>query len=333
MPIRQFSSGAVICLALIILAITPARAGSIEAFAGTVGGTATSCSTFGPPSPISFFGSPGFGIGINGNGISDCGLQGSLVDNIAAFGPVTAANSVNASYSGGNFAGTANAVSNYGVVGASSHGVVTGFTSTEDEAAGAGLWTDTLTINGGTPFTQGSVKYTFTIDGSLNSGSNPPFTSQVLAGLGLQQGSFFQGNIFTSSASSGSTGTILGNTSYPGFTMGSGTVSGSGTFASVPINFIFGVPFTLEVGLYAEAFPATGSTSDANFLATAGLTGIQVLDASGAPLTDFTIVSGSGAQYGASGLISDPAAPEPATVWLAGCCILFGLFVTRRCRA
>jgi hypothetical protein len=87
--IRLFRVGALLPLGvgLVTCAIPPARAGNLEAFAGTVGGS-SSCSTFGPPAPVQLFGSPGFSIGITGNGISDCGLTGSLVDQNLPLGPI-----------------------------------------------------------------------------------------------------------------------------------------------------------------------------------------------------------------------------------------------------
>jgi hypothetical protein len=305
----------------------------LDAFAGTVGGNST-CGTFGPPAPVNFFGSPGFGIGINGNGISDCGLAGSLVDHNAALGPLTAANSVSAAVPGGTFTGTANGTANYGVVGGSSHGVMGGITGplVFSEAAGLGIWEDNLTYTSPThaPGTQGTVMYTFTVAGNLTTTvPNPPFATQEISSLAFQQDAFFQGDIFTAAVTGGSLGSILGNGSYPGFTFVPGSISGSGKFPSVPITFTWGKPFDLKVGLIAEALPDTGSTSDVNLLAT--LTGIQILDASGKPVSDFSVASGSGAQYGAGGILAEPgpsAVPEPATVFpAAGGLFLFGMIL------
>ena len=78
------------CLAttLVLIGTSSATASSLESIAGAVGGQST-CSTFGPPARIgSLFGSI-FSIGDVGNGISDCGLQGSMQSLAGAQGPLT----------------------------------------------------------------------------------------------------------------------------------------------------------------------------------------------------------------------------------------------------
>ena len=63
------------------------------------------------------------------------------------------------------------------------------------------------------------------------------------------------------------------------------------------------------------------------------LTGIELFDANGNPITDFSLTSGSGAVYGADGLLSEPtsATPEPAMAWLLASGLLL-VFVAARIR-
>ena len=165
----------------------------------------------------------------------------------------------------------------------------------------------------------GKVVYTFTIGGALTTPvPTPPFASTNIANLVVQQGSFFQGNIFTARTVSTETGTILGNPSYPGFTTSLGSVQGDGQFSSASIPFVWGESANLTVGLAAVGFPATGATVDAFLKAV--LSGIKVFDASGNLLNDFKITAASGAVYQASGVSS---VPIPAAIWLFGLGLAF----------
>jgi hypothetical protein len=212
---------------------------------------------------------------------------------------------------GGPYVGSATGNANYGVVGGVATGTFNGFTATLaiGESAAFGKFNDSLTYTSPThpAGTQGSVIYTFTIHGDISIASSTTTASQGLADLGFSQDKAFQGDIFTASATTGSTGTILGNTSYPGFSTSPGGLSGTGTFSSVPFAFTFGTPVSIQAGLLAEAFPDTKSTVTTDFSTTAKLTGIKILDGSGNVVTDFAVQSASGTLYGAMGVVPEPS--------------------------
>jgi hypothetical protein len=298
---------------LIILGVTDAGASGLEAIAGAVGGQ-SSCSTAVTPTSISLSFGGVFGIGTTGNGISDCGLQGSIQDNIATKGPLTSTNTVAATVGEGSYTGSSSASSNYGSLGVAAHGNLIGVTNTFGvaQAGGFALFNDDLTFTSPT-LTNGSsghVVYTFTISGALTTPvPTPPFASQNLAELAIRQDAFRQ-SIFTATTYP-DRATILGNPSYPGFTLSPGSIQGSGQFSTVAIPVTLGTAEKLTVGLAAVSYPATGATLDAHLNAV--LSGIAFYDPSNNLLTNFSIRSASGAVYSANGVSS---VPIPATVWL-----------------
>jgi hypothetical protein len=74
------------------------------------------------------------------------------------------------------------------------------------------------------------------------------------------------------------------------------------------------MPFELTFGVFAYALPRAGS-ANSSFASTALLTGIDIFDASGRRIDNFTIVSGSGTVYGPHG-VQIAAVPEPTTTAL-----------------
>ncbi len=114
------------------------------------------------------------------------------------------------------------------------------------------------------------------------------------------------------------------------------------TFVTQLLPFTFGTPFNLRVDLTAnvnfdifkafslDQIAGLGITGEpahfgANFFDTAQLTGIQVFDADGNPIPDFTIQADSGTQY-------PLGVPEPDTIALLGIggLVVGGLTVIRR---
>jgi glucose/arabinose dehydrogenase len=324
---------------LTLLGVADATASSLESVAGAVGGQ-SSCSTSGSRPPISTLFGSYFQIGTTGNGISDCGLQGSIQDRTATQGPLTTTSSVNTTVGGGTYTGSSSATSNFGALSVASHGQMLGVTRPGgvNQSGGFSIFNDQLTFKSSTQANGGlgKVVYTFTIGGGLTTPvPTPPFSSTNIANLVIQQGSFFQGNIFTARTASTETGTILGNPSYPGFTTALGTVQGSGQFSSASIPFVWGESVNLTVGLAAVGFPATGATVDA-FL-NAVLSGIKVFDASDNLLNDFSITAASGSVYLASGVSSvqippafsafglGPRVPDPIPTVITKGNVLIGL--------
>lgn len=311
-----------------MLGITNTYAAGLESIAGAVGGQ-SSCGTSGSRPPVSTLFGSYFQIGITGNGISDCGLQGSIQDHTATRGPLTTNNSVSATVGGGPYTGSSRATSNFGALSVATHGQMLGVSGPGGvtQSGGFSIFNDQLTFNSPTQAngSLGKVVYTFTIGGALSTPvPNLPFVSTNIANLVVQQDSFYQPNLFTAKTDTSST--ILGNPSYPGFTTSQGAVQGEGQFSSGQIPFTWGESADLTVGLAGVSFPATGSTLDV--LLNAVLSGIKVYDSSGNLLTNFNINAVSGSAYSANG-VSPTSTPIPAAVWLFGSGLI-GLIGFRR---
>jgi hypothetical protein len=304
-----------------MLGITNATASSLQSVAGAVGGQ-SSCNTYGSRPPVSTLFGSYFQIGTTGNGISDCGLQGSIQDQTATRGPLTTTNAVSATVGGGPYTGSSRATSNFGALSVASHGEMLGVSGPGGvtQSGGFSIFNDQLTFSSPNQASGnlGKVVYTFTIGGALATPvPNSPFHSESIANLVVKQDSFFQGNIFTAKADAGGPGTVLGGTSYPGFTMSQGAVEGEGQFTSGQIPFTWGKSADLTVGLAGVSFPTTGSTLDV--LLNAVISGIKVYDSSGNLLTNFNINAASGSVYSANGVSS---VPIPAAIWLFSCGLL-----------
>lgn len=316
---------------LIVLGISDATATSLESIAGAVGGS-SSCNTYGSRPPINTFFGGYFSIGTTGNGVSDCGMQGGVQDSIAAKGPLTTTHSVSASINGVPYTGTSRATSNFGELSVAAHGNLPGLPGVGNylrQSGGFSFFNDQLTFNSPTQASgdKGKVVYTFTIGGALATPvSSQPFVSENIANLSVKQDSFFQGNIFTARTSgTSSVGTILGNPSYPGFSMSNGAVQGEGQFSTTQLPFVWGKPSDLTVGLAGVSIPM-GTSLDV--LLNAALSGIEVYDASGNLLNNFNINSASGSVYSANG-VAIVTTPIPAAFGLLGSGLL-GLIGVRR---
>jgi hypothetical protein len=329
---RTYIRACSLATTLALVGASSATASSLESLAGAVGGQST-CGTFGPPDRIgSLFGSI-FSIGDVGNGISDCGMKGSIQTLTAAQGPLTSTNSVSATVGGGPYTGTSSATSNYGILSAAAHGTNLGVTNTLgfSQSGGFAIFNDELTFTSPTQTngSSGTVVYTFTIDAALTTPvPTPPFASQNFAELAVQQGDFVQGHVFNASTYATSDGRVLNDPSYPGFTVSQGSVEGSGQFSSVPLPFVWGVEENLTVGLATTSTPSTGATLDSHVNGV--LTGIAVYNADGSLNGNFKIRATSGSVYTADGV---SLVPEPQTyaLLLTGL-VLVGFVAKRRSR-
>jgi hypothetical protein len=160
------------------------------------------------------------------------------------------------------------------------------------------------------------VRLTFTIDGGLNvSGSDetrmevdyqqdagPLFTLLAAGYSPVNQETFM--------SAPNSFGTRFGPGTFGGFTLAAQSLNGSGEFTTSDLPIVFGTSFDVTAGLLVWAIPSATDTAFIDFLSTVRLTGIQVLNASQQPVA-FTIVSGSGTSYDASGV---HLTPDPFTV-------------------
>jgi hypothetical protein len=282
------------------------------------------------PLIVDFFG--GNGVGLPFNGLPVGGLPGVERSKSSPSGPLL--DSASASGSGdsifGNWSasGSSSANAAFGKVGAAGSGSMVGSGDANSVAGfeAAALFTDSMTVPDAVRNGQaGSAVLHFSIDGSLavSGGSAAFFANYEKDG----------GPIFTLMTASIQAGTPSffpsGSSGAAGYVITPTSISGGGVFDTVPLDVVFGTPFDLTFGVFAYALPRSGSAAG-SFASTALLTGIDIFDAAGRRIDDFTIVSGSGTLYGPHGL-QVAAVPEPTTTALlaAG---LAGMFATWRRR-
>jgi hypothetical protein len=319
-----------VCTAL--LCAGAASAASLDTWVGVVGGAGNGnigqgCTTYGPPAGISFFTSNGFGVPLGG--ITACGYSGSVTQTTAGSGPLTLGGSLspvllgNPGYSG-SFDGTAAAVADFGRLGADAHanisGGIPGSPTALFESFAAARFTDTLTAtsplaaNGSAGF----IRYAFSIDGlSTSLGAPGPYLfGETLAVLDVQQDNGPVYGLLNASIRRGETGTINNGAPPAGWTTSMGSLAGGSTFYSLDLPMVWGQAFDLSVGLMAFAY----GTADSDFLHTAQLSGVTLMDANHVPLSNFSLTAASGTDY-------VNAVPEPASVAM----LLAGLVVTGWC--
>jgi hypothetical protein len=205
-----------------------------------------------------------------------------------------------------------------------------GGNSLGDAAGGFGVFTDGLTITSalhpnGTP---GSVAFEFSVDGSVdatNGGFDPGF-AQLLghadALLGIEVNSALDIVFEDDVTLEGPQAPFTDPPNLAGFTATAGatgwTLAGAATVsnATLPFPITFGTPFTLTIGLLAEAYPQTESAAmgvaNVDFSETASLTKVLVYDGEGMPVARFGVTSDSGTEYA-----PEPAATTAASVALA----------------
>jgi hypothetical protein len=282
----------------------------LQAYTGAVGGS-NECPGGGPPTVTHFFSTLGtFGLGampaISGTNLPAANYQGS------AYG----------TYSG---AGSANA--NFGSLSVSADGTLTGPEPANGvaESIGLAIADDTLNIPAGTGF----MELQYTLNGGLSQSASDLASGSMEAQV--QVGSVTQ-QIFYGLISEGVAGAFGPNgVGAPGCVVGAGNFECTNALISttmLPVTPGMGVTF--DVGLMVATDLLNGASSvDPSPGMT--LSGIELFDANGNPISDFSLTSGSGAVYGADGLVSEPtsATPEPAMLWLLASGLLFVIVVTR----
>ncbi len=300
-------------------ASTTAHALVVSGVAGHAGGPQFACATSGPqPLEGQYFGSAS--VGLPTEGYAYCGLAGGFQATTGA-GISTANEAVTAGFSGGTHSQTATATADYGVLKAASSGTNSttatgGFVYHAGDAAAYS--TDTLPVPIGAAFVQLGLG----IDGSASITGN----SQTLTILDYQINSgpiyeAFIGNLVGTTASAiGLDGTLNGYAPVAGFTVGPGSLSGSGTVTSFR-TAITGATFDLTLALLASSFPAIASDSfpinvaDNGFADTSRLTSLRFFDAAGNPIAFGTLTGASGRLYDADGVHTAVVngVPEPAS--------------------
>ncbi len=295
----------------------------LQAYTGAVGGS-NECPGGGPPAVTHFFSTLGnFGLGAGGNGISDCGLTGSVsnVVNAGAGAPpaVSGTNLPAANYLGsglGTYSGAASATANFGSLSVSADGSLTGPEPANGyaESIGLAIADNTIDIPSGTGF----MELQYTLNGGLSQSASDLASGSMEAQV--QIGSVTQ-QIFYGLIAGNVAGAFGANgVGVPGCVTGAGNFECTNALISTTMLPVTpGMDVTFDVGLMVSTALANGASSvDPSPGMT--LSGIELFDANGNPISDFSLTSGSGAVYGADGLVSEPltSTPEPAMTWLLG---------------
>jgi hypothetical protein len=320
------------------IAAQPASASQIQTYVLDVSGQ-SSYGTYSVPSPVlDFFGPTGLAIPSNGlptgglPGVArlTTGASGVLVDSAAASG------SGDSTFGSWSANGSSSANATYGKVGAEGSGtrLHIGDGNTVVGFEGFGIFTDSLTFNSASlNGTVGSTIFHFTIDGTVLSVGAVNTVGMV---ANYQQNSAPIYTLMAANLQPASPPYFVPSTGtgHDGFTIGASSISGIGVFDTNPLSLTYGTAFDFSFGLLAYAMPRDGSASS-TFSSTALLTGIDVFDALGNPVNDFSILSESGTVYDASGVHLAPSVPEPNTLALlaTGMICLFGRELVRRRKA
>jgi hypothetical protein len=333
---RNHMWGWTILAAMAVLPSTAAQASPIQlqAYTGAVGGS-NECPGGGPPVVTHFFSTLGtFGLGAGGNGISDCGLSGSVsnVVNVGVGAPpaISVTNLPAANYQGsafGTYSGAGAANANFGSLSVSAGGALTGPEPANGvaESIGLAIADDTINIPGGTSF----MEFQYTLNGGLSQSASDlaagSMEAQVQIGAVTQE--IFYG--FISDAAAGAFGANA--VGVPGCVTGTDNFECTNALISttmLPVTPGMGVTFDVGLMLSTDLLNGASSVDPSPGMT---LSGIELFDANGNPISDFSLTSGSGAVYGASGLVSEPtsATPEPAMLWLLASGLLLVIVVAR----
>jgi hypothetical protein len=329
---RNYMWGWIILAGVLAGAAAQADPIQLQAYTGAVGGS-NECPGGGPPVVTHFFSTLGtFGLGAGGNGISDCGLAGSVqnVVNVGTTPAISATHLNGAGYLGsayGTYSGDGTANANFGSLSVSADGMLTGFQPANGyaESIGLAIADDTINIPAGTGF----MEFQYTLNGGLSQSPNDlaagSMEAQVQVGSVTQQ--IFYGLI--SGAAAGAFG--ANGVSVPGCVVGTDNYECTNALISttmLPVTPGMGVTF--DVGLMVSTDLGNGASSvDPSPGMT--LSGIELFDANGNPISNFSLTSGSGALYGANGLLGEPtsATPEPAMWWVLASGLLLTIVVAR----
>lgn|GEM_PF-891981 len=325
MHTRLVSLGALILLACALGAGSPATAApEVDTYVLAVGGEIKAvypdpppfaCATGGTPLPVfTFFG--GIGVGEPTEGWAPCNIAGGDRLQTAPAGPLSDSTSLDVdfhNYDNDHSTGSADAKADFGVLGARSYArllATPGYAAPMEQGAEAfGKFSDTFTItspnvaNGLT----GWVRFHFWIDGALTFAGNDDVRMTVNY---QQSGGPNYPLMTTGQGATGTTfisypagfGSVGGPGTFGGFTLTSSSSSGAGDFDTFILPITFGTPFDLTVGLMVEVTPGASLDGYSDFLSTARLSGIDVLDAGMSPVASFSVASVSGTSYDASGV-------------------------------
>jgi hypothetical protein len=159
------------------------------------------------------------------------------------------------------------------------------------------------------------MEFQFTINGGLSQSADDLASGEIEAEV--QVGSVSQ-RAFYGVISEGSAGVLgPGGVAIPGCVTGTDSFQcTNAVFSTTMLPVSLGTEMDFDIGLLVSTELLNGPSS-VDPSTELSLTGIELFDADGDPVSDFSITSGSGADYGVGGLLSEPAAvPEPGTFWL-----------------
>jgi hypothetical protein len=239
---------------------------------------------------------------------------------------ISATNLPAANYQGsayGTYSGAGGADANFGSLSVSANGALTGFQPANGvaESIGLAIADDTINIPVGTSF----MELQYTLNGGISQSASDLAAGSMEAQV--QIGSVTQ-QIFYGLISGAVAGAFAANgVSVPGCVVGTDNFECTNALISttmLPVTPGMGVAF--DTGLMVSTDLGNGASSvDPSPGMT--LSGIELFDANGNPISDFSLTSGSGAVYGADGLISEPltSTPEPAMTWLLGAGIFLAI--------
>lgn len=304
-------------LLLAALALHPAVAApQLQTGAGAVGGLGSGdinagCTTYGPPALVQGFFGSGYGLSLPAGGIAACGYFGQWTEKVssagtsvihAAVGPVLLGNPGFA----GSYTGSADAQAEFTALRVGARGVYTGGLpggpTAISDASGVAFLSDTLTLSSPQVAltSPGFVAYRFEFDGSLTAlGAPAPFYfGEALASLAFQHNG---GPVYSAAqayARRGELGTATsGGVFLSGWAGSVGSVSGSGRVSTLgflaPFPVVFGQAWDLKLGLAVRAY----GESSGEFMSTARLVGLDVFDAAGVRLDQFSLSAASGTSY------------------------------------
>lgn len=320
----------------------PVQAASLETFVmGTTG--QSNWSTYGVPTPVyDNFGVWGGSIPTNPAGLAASGIAGTTrLNNSAAAASltdsITAGGSGLSAFGAWTYSGSSRVNVNYGKLGSESHAIHTGNgdNMTVNNAESYGIMHDSLnpTSPGVIAGVNGTMRLAVTVDGMMKVSGKGTVGMMLRYGFGapmpvmdktlLETFVDIYGNGVQTYGPHSSFGSFV---TPPGmaFTYGPNDPSGlpssiefggaTTVYATVPITF--GGDTDFRMGMMTWVNPGNGSgILDTGFGQTATITGIELFDNLGQSVPEFTISSGSGTLYTASG-VQVVVVPEAGTLAL-----------------
>lgn len=318
-------------VAAILIHALPLQAASIlKSYATSIAGESQlgaagpplSCTTSGPnpqlTAALTFGSLPAVGFPID----AGCGVQQNLVESSGAASPSASNSALNRTFAIDGvetvtFNGSSQGRAQYFNVGATATATYSGSSNnmTRIGSEAFGISRETVTISGQTG-QPGTFRATITLDGSITVSGNG--SAHLIFLHFKDDGVQFTPVRFSVDPRLGAPSAFVVNpvAGAPVFTLSNTAISGSTQF-TFDIPFTFGAPFDISIGLYASVLPATTGSFNSTFLTSAKLTGIAILDAGGNPVPNFSILSGSGTQYGPGGIIPPVTIPPGTFLSLA----------------